>query len=151
MEQTEASAYRGLELLKEGKAIAIVPQGCSMQPFIKGGEDIVRLMKLEKVEVGDIVLVNYYGKYLLHRVYAVDGEWVTTMGDGNLKGVERFRKEEALGTVVEIVHKGRRRKPSKGWLWRKLLPVRWLPLKVYRKWNKWRNSLKNKQQKDNKI
>ena len=89
MEQTDALVYRDLESLKEGKVITLVPQGISMQPFIRGGEDRVYLMKMEKVELGDIVLVNYHGKHVLHRVYAIDGEQITTMGDGNLKGTEQ--------------------------------------------------------------
>ena len=146
MEQEETLIYRGLESLKEGKVVPLVPQGISMLPFIKGGEDQVYLLKKDKVEVGDIVLVEYHGKHILHRVYAIDGERITLMGDGNLEGVEEVTKDEVLGTVVEIVHGGRRRKPNKAWLWRKLLPFRMGLLKLHRKWNKL-----TKKQKDNTI
>ena len=116
--------------------IAIVPQGISMLPFIEGGEDQVYLLKKEKVAVGDIVLVEYKGKHILHRVYAIDDEKVTLMGDGNLEGTEEVAEKEILGTVVEIVHKGRRHKPGKAWLWRHSLPLRKYLLKLHRKWNK---------------
>ena len=144
MEQTDTLAHRDLESLKEGKVVAIVPQGISMLPFIEGDEDQVFLLKKEKVEVGDIVLVNYRGRHLLHRIYAIDGEQITLMGDGNLEGTEQVTIGEVMGTVVEIVHHGRRRKPSKAWLWRKLLPVRRLLLKLHRKWNKLTKKQKDK-------
>lgn len=132
--------HRDLESLQEGKLIAIVPQGISMLPFIEGGVDQVFLLKKEKVLVGDIVLVEYKGKHILHRVYAIDGEKVILMGDGNLEGTEEVMVEEVMGTVVEIVHKGRRRKPGKAWFWRHSLPLRRYLLKIHRKWNKLRAS-----------
>ena len=132
--------HRDLESLQEGKLVAIVPQGISMLPFIEGGVDQVFLLKKEKVEMGDIVLVEYKGKHILHRVYAIDGEKVVLMGDGNLEGTEEVMVEEVMGTVVEIVHKGRRRKPGKAWLWRHSLPLRRYLLKIHRKWNKLRAS-----------
>lgn len=132
--------HRDLESLQEGKLVAIVPQGISMLPFIEGGEDQVFLLKKEKVTVGDIVLVEYKGKHILHRIYAIDGEKVVLMGDGNLEGTEAVMVEEVMGTVVEIVHKGRRLKPGKAWLWRHSLPLRRYLLKLHRKWNKLRAS-----------
>ena len=132
--------HRDLESLQEGKLIAIVPQGISMLPFIEGGMDQVFLLKKEKVTVGDIVLVEYRGKHILHRIYAIDGEKVILMGDGNLEGTEEVMVEEVMGTVVEIVHKGRRRKPGKAWFWRHSLPLRRYLLKIHRKWNKLRAS-----------
>ena len=133
MEQENVVVHRDLDALKDGKVIALVPQGISMLPFIEGGVDQVYLLKKEKVAVGDIVLVEYHGKHILHRVYAVDGEKMTLMGDGNLEGTERVAKDEVLGTAVEIVHGGCRRKPKKAWLWRHRLPIRRYLLKIHRK------------------
>lgn len=132
MEQDDTLVYRGLASLKEGKVVPLVPQGISMLPFIKGGVDQVYLLKKDKVEVGDIVLVEYHGKHILHRVYAVDGEKITLMGDGNLEGTEQVAADEVLGTVVDIVHNGRHLKPKKAWLWRHLLPMRRYLLKIHR-------------------
>lgn len=133
MEQEKVVVYRDLDALKDGKVIVLVPQGISMLPFIKGGVDQVYLLKKEKVAVGDIVLVEYHGKHILHRVYAVDGEKITLMGDGNLEGTEQVAADEVLGTVVDIVHDGRHLKPKKAWLWRHLLPMRRYLLKIHRK------------------
>lgn len=133
MEQENVVVHRDLDALKDGKVIALVPQGISMLPFIKGGVDQVYLLKKDRVAVGDIVLVEYHGKHILHRVYAVDGEKMTLMGDGNLEGTEQVAADEVMGTVVDIVHNGRHLKPKKAWLWRHLLPVRRYLLKIHRK------------------
>ena len=133
MERENVVVYRDLDALKDGKVIVLVPQGISMLPFIKGGVDQVYLLKKEKVAVGDIVLVECHGKHILHRVYAVDGEKITLMGDGNLEGTEQVAADEVMGTVVEIVHDGRHLKPKKAWLWRHLLPIRRYLLKIHRK------------------
>ena len=151
MVQTEALIYRGMESLKEGKVVVIVPQGISMLPFINGGEDRVYLLKKEKVDVGDIVLVEYNGKHILHRVYDIDGKRLRLMGDGNLVGGEWVMAEAVLGSAVEIEHNGRRYKPSKAWLWRKLLPCRRMLLKAHRKWNKLIGNCKDNKQKYNNI
>ncbi len=133
MEQENVVVHRDLDALKDGKVIALVPQGISMLPFIKGGVDQVYLLKKDRVAVGDIVLVEYHGKHILHRVYAVDGEKITLMGDGNLEGTEQVAADEVMGTVVDIVHNGRHLKPKKAWLWRHLLPMRRYLLKIHRK------------------
>ena len=133
MEQENVVVHRDLDALKDGKVIALVPQGISMLPFIKGGVDQVYLLKKDRVAVGDIVLVEYHGKHILHRVYAVDGEKITLMGDGNLEGTEQVAADEVMGMVVDIVHNGRHLKPKKAWLWRHLLPMRRYLLKIHRK------------------
>lgn len=135
IEHADMLMHRDLESLKEGKVVAIMPQGISMLPFIVGGEDQVYLLRKDKVVVGDIVLVEYKGRHILHRVYAIDGEKVILMGDGNLEGTEEVTEGEIMGTVVEIVHKGHRRKPGKAWFWRHSLPLRRYLLKMHRKWN----------------
>ena len=125
-------------LLAEGREVVLAPKGKSMLPFIKEDYHTVVLRRASEVKKGDIVLARFGGNYVMHRVIAVKGTTITLMGDGNLQGIEEGDLTEVCGTVAEIVAPdGRHRKPSKGWLWRKLLPVRKYLLKVYRKWNKW--------------
>lgn len=125
-------------LLEEGKVVVLKElKGNSMLPFIRGGKDSVRLRKPEGVKVGDIVLAVFGGRPIVHRVIAINGTKVTLMGDGNLKGTEKGDLSEVLGIVDQIISpSGRCRKPNKGKLWRRLLPVREYLLKIYRKWNK---------------
>ena len=125
-------------LLEEGRVVVLKElKGNSMLPFIRGGKDSVRLRKPEGIKVGDIVLAVFGGKPIVHRVIAINGTKVTLMGDGNLKGTEKGDLSEVLGIVDQIISpSGRCRKPNKGKLWRRLLPLREYLLKIYRKWNK---------------
>ena len=91
-------------LLAEGKDVVIPTKGNSMLPFIRGGRDSVNLRRLEDVGVGDIVLAEIReGVYVLHRVFAVDGESVILKGDGNLRGVENCRRSDIAGTALSIL------------------------------------------------
>lgn len=127
-------------LIADGRDVVMVPKGSSMLPFIRGEMDKVMLTRPKDLCVGDIVLAHFGGRYVLHRIIAINGEQVTMMGDGNLQGVEKCSTAEVVAIVTEIINpKGRRRKPTKGWVWRKLLPVRKYLLKFYRKYNKLKN------------
>ena len=117
-------------LLDEGREVVFTPKGASMLPFIRGGKDSVTLKKLDKVEVGDIVLVQLKQKqYVLHRVISIDGDRVEIMGDGNLVGTEKCRLGDVIGTAVMVSG----RKPTKGRVWRWLKPVRRYLLGIYRR------------------
>ena len=105
-----------------------------MLPFIREGVDRVVLRKKDSFEIGDIVLARFDGRYLLHRIVALDGDAVTLMGDGNLRGQEKGRTDEIVGTVSAIIRPdGRRHAPGKGRLWRALKPVRRYLLAIYRR------------------
>ena len=130
-------------MLAAGRDVVLVTRGRSMLPFIRGGVDKVLLRKSpeSQLKVGDIVLAHIEGRYVMHRIIALDGERMTLMGDGNLQGKEEGVRSEAVGKVVEIITPtGRHRKPTSGRLWRRLLPIRKYLLKIYRKWHKLRAS-----------
>ena len=117
-------------LLKEGREVSFTPKGASMLPFIKGGRDNVTLRKMDKVEVGDIVLVRLSDmRYVLHRVIRIDGEALEIMGDGNIFGTEKCSTGDVMGTVTLISG----HKPTRGRLWRWLKPVRRYLLGIYRR------------------
>lgn len=127
-------------LLREGRDVVFVPKGVSMLPFIRGEVDSVLLRKKDSIKIGDIVFAHFGGRYLMHRVYAIEGNTVILMGDGNLKGTEQGPVSDVLGTVIDIISPNQRHhKPGKARLWRRLLPVRRWLLKIYRKWNKLTN------------
>lgn len=124
-------------LLDEGREVIFKPKGHSMLPFIREDVDSVKLRRQETLHIGDIVLVRINTRYVLHRIYAIEGKRLTLMGDGNLQGVELGTCDDVKGRVVEIISpKGKARKPTKGLLWRKLLPIRKYLLKIDRKLNK---------------
>jgi len=82
------------ELLNAGREVVMTPKGNSMLPFIRGDVDNVRLRKPESLHVGDIVLARFGGRYVMHRIIALDGDMVTLMGDGNLQGTEKGSRSE---------------------------------------------------------
>lgn len=120
-------------LLNEGREVSFTPLGSSMLPFIRGGRDSVRLQKKDSMEVGDIVLVRLQGRYVLHRIIALEGEKVTLMGDGNIIGTESCLRSDVMGTVVAI-QKGKREViPGRGRFWRAIKPLRRYILAIYRR------------------
>lgn len=122
------------KFLDEGREVELSPKGNSMLPFIREGKDSVVLKKLPSVEVGDIVLVQLPGRYVMHRVVDENRNLLTLMGDGNIRGTESCTRDEVLGTVICIVRGGKRRvKPGKGRWWRVLLPFRRIILGIYRR------------------
>ena len=123
------------ELLSRGIEVVLMTKGNSMLPFIRGEKDSVNLKRFSSVKVGDIVLARIAPqRYVLHRIFAIDGDAVTLMGDGNLVGMESCRLGDILGTVTEIIRPGgSKKKVTSGSLWRKLLPVRRYLLWIYRK------------------
>ncbi len=129
-------------LLAEGHEVVVVTKGRSMLPFIRGDEDKVVLCSPKGLMVGNIVLAHFGGRFVLHRIIAIDNDLVTLMGDGNLQGTEQGRADEVVGIVTDIITPtGRQLKPTRGWFWRKLLPIRKYLLKIYRKWNKLKNKI----------
>ncbi len=129
-------------LLAEGHEVVVVPKGRSMLPFIRGDEDKVVLNSPKGLKVGNIVLAHFGGKFVLHRIIAIDDDRVTLMGDGNLQGTEQGGAEEVVGIVTCIITStGRHRKPTRGWIWRKLLPIRKYLLKIYQKWYKLKDKI----------
>jgi phage repressor protein C with HTH and peptisase S24 domain len=127
-------------LVRDGLEVVFVPKGSSMSPFIKGGVDRVLITKAESIAEGDIILaLTEQGSHVLHRVEKVDGNMLILMGDGNLIGRERCRREDVIGKAVKIIKKDREidcQSPShlrKAAIWRSLLPIRRYLLAIYRR------------------
>lgn len=120
-------------LLAEGYEVRFTPSGVSMRPYIEGGKDTVVLKRKGEIRVGDICLCRVGERFVLHRVIAVSMGLVTLMGDGNLVGTESCPIEDVLGTVIRVENPaGRQKRLTDGRLWRFLLPLRRILLKLYR-------------------
>jgi len=122
------------QLIREGKTVNFTPGGVSMRPFIEGGKDSVLLVQPTDLKVGDVILAQVTDeRYVLHRLIAIDGDNVTLMGDGNLRGEEHCTRQNVLAKVAEIRSpKGHRKPVTRGRLWYFALPVRKYLLKIYR-------------------
>lgn len=127
------------ELVREGHTVKIMVKGYSMRPFLEHCRDSVILGPFSELNVGDVALAEIFpGKYVLHRIIALEGNKITLMGDGNLKGKEYCRREEVAAVVHTFIRNGVATDANnEKWkryarLWRKLLPVRKYLLWIYK-------------------
>ena len=128
------------KLIEEGQEVIFKPKGVSMLPFIRGGRDSVLLRKADGLKVGDIGLAEISeGRYVLHRIEKIEDEVIVLMGDGNLVGRERCRKEDVMAIAVKIIKENKEidcqspRHMRMAEIWKRLLPVRRYLLAIYRR------------------
>ena len=129
-----------VKLVDEGICVTLPVEGRSMLPFIVGGQDSVLLEKVKKAEIGDVVLAWVEQcRYVVHRIIAINGDEVTLMGDGNIRGIEHCHRDDIKATVSYVVDKnGKRRNINDrryrwgSYVWRKLRPVRRYLLFIYK-------------------
>ena len=128
------------KLIEEGQEVIFKPKGMSMLPFIRGGRDSVLLRKADELKVGDIALAEISeGRYVLHRIETIEDEMIVLMGDGNLVGRERCRKEDVMAIAVKIIKENKEidcqspRHMRMAEIWKRLLPVRRYLLAIYRR------------------
>ena len=139
-----------LQVLDQGRRVTIPVKGFSMLPFIRGSKDLVVLEKADgSVKADDIVLFHLGpqdgGRYVMHRVLAVDGDQVDIMGDGVPYNHEHVLRNQILAKAVEIIRGGKRsvdpyspRQLRLVHFWQRLRPVRRYILFIYRHlpWNR---------------
>ncbi|MCF0198363.1 MAG: S24/S26 family peptidase, partial [Bacteroidaceae bacterium] len=119
------------EYLSKGHSATINVKGYSMRPFLEHLRDRVILERAEVVKKYDAVLAEISpGQYVLHRVMSVEGEAVTLMGDGNVRGMEHCSLADIAGVVTAYVRPKRTIQANNFWLrvgirvWHYALPVR---------------------------
>lgn len=130
-------------MLSRKHSVTMRAKGNSMYPFILDGCDEVVLHRSTDIKAGDIVLAELPdSRYVLHRVYRVQGDRFVLMGDGNLQATEQCRKENIVGKVIQIIRGGcfvdctSKAAYRKASLWRRLLPMRRYLLFVLRLYSK---------------
>ena len=138
----EVLLSRAVQTVQAGRVTIIPVKGNSMDPFIKGNKDCVELYPPNDLKIGDIVLAHIDGQtYILHRIFRFNEEGdVTLMGDGNVQQTEHCQMEDIKAKARFLITSEKKRKALDSTsmklyasVWRKLLPIRWILLKVYRK------------------
>lgn len=105
-------------LIAEGHHVTLRVRGVSMRPFLEDRRDKVVLTKPRTPKVGDAVLAEIFpGKYVYHRIMAIEGDKVTLRGDGNVRGTEECRLENVVASTMALIRKGKRYLPG-GYAWR---------------------------------
>ena len=128
------------QAVADGKTAVISVKGFSMRPFLEHLRDRVKLAPWEELHVGDAVLAEIStGHFVLHRIIAINGDAITLMGDGNIRGTEQCRKKDVCGIVTEYLrpngHVLMANDPAlqrKIRLWRRMLPIRRWLLFIYK-------------------
>lgn len=131
-------------LLNEGHTATLRVRGNSMRPFLEDRRDSIILTAVTHIKVGDAVLAEIApGKYVFHRIIAMDGENVTLMGDGNVRGTEHCLRENVRANVISFVRRGHPYTPGShqwriySYCWTRLIPIRRYLLWIYRHFFRW--------------
>lgn len=97
------------ERLAAGQKVRFSPRGVSMLPMLRPGLDTVVLSPVpEKLKKYDLPLYQRQdGKYVLHRIVAVEGDTYTCMGD-NQFSYERGLTRDQMIAVVTAFTRGKR-------------------------------------------
>ena len=122
------------ELLKDEnvEALPLVISGNSMSPFLIHGRDTVYLSKLTRpVKRGDVLLYQREnGAYVLHRVYKIERNTLTMIGDAQTVPERGIRPEQVIAVMTSALRKGRRQAPGCFWwaffekVWIRMIPLR---------------------------
>lgn len=99
------------EYLDTHDTLTFNTKGVSMLPMIKQDRDLVILRKKqpdERLKKYDVAMYHAKdGRYLLHRIVALEENGYTFLGD-NLPHKERhIREEQVFAVLVGFVHKGK--------------------------------------------
>lgn len=131
-----------IRMVDEGHRVTLPAKGKSMLPFIVGGKESVLLVKPDKkLKKGDVVLAWVDdSRYVIHRIISIQGEQITLMGDGNLRGMEHCSAKDIKAKVTHVadaeehyryLYSKKRVIGARCWVW--LLPVRRYLLGIYRR------------------
>ena len=96
------------EKLKNGAAVTFSPDGVSMLPLIRPGQDSVTLSGTVKPRVGDAVFYKRpSGQFVLHRIVAKEEDAFVLSGDNQL-ALEKGVGEEWIIGIVTSVWRGKK-------------------------------------------
>lgn len=123
---------RLLEILEVTEPVPLVISGSSMTPFLVHGRDTVYLSKVKSPLCrGDMVLYRRdSGNYVLHRVYRVERDTYTMVGDAQTWLEKGIRPDQILAKVTAVRRKGKLLQPGSFWwkffetIWLGMVPLR---------------------------
>lgn len=109
------------EAVGYGECFNIRVDGTSMLPLLGYGRDtiIIRRIRNDEPIDGRIVMYRLEAKhYVTHRVVKVDGETVTTMGDGRITRDEPIHRSMIIGVVEGVIRKSGLKLSCTSRIWR---------------------------------
>ena len=131
--------YRQLLQNEEIESLPLIISGNSMSPFLIHGRDTVYLSRLTRpAKRGDVLLYQRdNGAYILHRVYKIEGNTLTMVGDAQVILERGIRPEQVIAVMTSALRKGKRQAPGCFWwdffekVWIRMLPLRRLVRAAY--------------------
>lgn len=128
-----------LALLEETDHVPLVISGSSMLPFLVHGRDTVYLSKAkEPLKRGDMILYQRRnGAYILHRIYRVEENSYTMVGDAQTVLEPGICPDQVRAIVTAVRRKGKLlRKGSFCWnffekVWIRMVPLRPMATAAY--------------------
>lgn len=120
------------ELLEETEAVPLMITGSSMTPFLVHGRDTAYLSKpSHPLKRGDMVFYRRdSGACILHRVYRVEADAYTMVGDAQTELETGVRPDQVKALVTAVRRKGKLLKKGSFWwdffekTWIRLVPLR---------------------------
>ena len=103
----------------------------------KNGGEIDRVDEWGKRRLAYAINYKTEGYYVLHRIVRAEGDLLTLMGDGNIRGTEHCKRSDVIAKAIGFVRKGRNETDWTtgwkwtvySWIWTRMLPLRrWLLL-----------------------
>lgn len=131
--------YRHLLNDENITALPLVISGNSMSPFLVHGRDTVYLSRLDRpAKRGDVLLYKREsGAYILHRVYKVEKDSYTMVGDAQTQLEQGIRQDQIIAIMTSALRKGKLQKKGSFWweffekLWIRTIPLRPMLTKIY--------------------
>lgn len=131
--------YRQLLQDESIDALPLIISGNSMSPFLVHGRDTVYLSRLTRpVKRGDVLLYQRSnGVYIFHRVYRVENNSFTMVGDAQTELELGIRPEQVIAIMTSVERKGKRQAPGSFWweffekVWIRIVPLRPLMRRIY--------------------
>ena len=131
--------YRQLLQNEEIESLPLVISGNSMSPFLIHGRDTIYLSRLTRpVKRGDVLLYQRdSGAYILHRVYKIECDSFTMVGDAQTELEPGIRPEQVIAIMSSAERKGKKQAPGSFWweffekVWIRMVPLRPIVRKVY--------------------
>ena len=131
--------YRQLLEDENITALPLVISGNSMSPFLVHGRDTVYLSRLDRpAKRGDVLLYKREsGAYILHRVYKVEKDSYTMVGDAQTQLEQGIMQDQIIAIMTSALRKGKLQKKGSFWweffekLWIRIIPLRPMLTKIY--------------------
>ena len=126
-------------LLEETESVPLVISGGSMVPFLVHGRDSVYLSKVTApLKRGDMILYRRdNGRYILHRIWRIEKESYTMVGDAQTVLEPGIRPDQVLARVTAVRRKGKLLRSGSFWweffekVWIRIVPLRRALMSAY--------------------